>query len=868
MEPTLLTRALLAKRTLWGAAALCATAPAWAQSPCATETTAKHLDAGLPGPRLRTPDGPPVPGRPFSLRVDAGPPGAVGVLLVGLSETSVFLPKYGVTLFPGLPHLVQTFALNELGASPKLQAILALDPALCGVAGAAQAGVLDPGAPQGLAFTNGLRLHVGSVVSRPLPGLGVQFPAGPDTLSRGDMDGDGLLDLVGANSDLGRLGVVLGRGDGSFEPVHSQVIGIGCVASVIADFDVDGNLDFALTNDAFASPLFVFLGNGDGSLDPARTFPSGQEPNGIVAADFDDDGDPDLAVANLDSEDVSIYRSRGNGSFSGPVFFPAGGAPRGLVTADFDGDGASDLALRNAPDVAILLGHGDATFAAPLSIPLGFTSRGVAAGDLDGDSLVDLAVSGVTSLTAARVASWLGNGDGTFAAGPVLLVPGGIGEPLLGDLDADGILDLSFFGPDHQFEVALGRGDGSFADPALYQLVRALDSPQLADFDGDGLLDLVGAQGGTRFAAFYRGQAGASFPRVSRITGQEFPLDVTSADFDGDGAPDLAIPNRYSTRVTIHLGDGAGGFTAAGEHQAGDGIRAIQAVDLEGDGDQDLVVPNGFGVAVLLGDGEGDFAPQTSFPVGGNLQSVAVGDLDGDGLPDLALTRYDDDDLALLRGLGAGGFGPASFVASGDGPVEVEIGDLDQDGFLDLATANYNGGRVAVHLGLGGGSFADPTFFSVGVGPTSLDAGDLDQDGIPDLAVAKADESASQVAVLLGQGGGSFAPPLLLASGDSPGSLRVADLDGDGSLDLVAVNGKTLYSESGGTLALHLGRGDGTFEPLQQFVAQTFSGGVSSVALDVFDLDGALDAAVVEPGSIAGSLFRGNVLVLLNPIGE
>jgi hypothetical protein len=864
------TRVLARIVALAAVSAWLAPASLSAQSPCGAATLAKTLDAGVVGPRLRTPGGPPIVGESFAMRVDAGAPGATGQLVLGLSRIQVFVPKYSVTLFAGPPYLHESFVLDGAGVSPSLTSIPALDPALCGASAVAQAVVFDASAPRGLAFSNGLRLQIGVANTRPFPGLAVEFPWNPDLMSYGDMDEDGILDLVASDCGLGRIGVALGRGDGSFDLASSEILSVGCVKSVIADFDLDGHPDCALTYDFFAGSVRVIEGLGNGALGAQTTLASGLDPMGIVSADFDQDGNPDLATANEGSDDVSIHRGRGDLTFEGPVFFEAGQDPEGLVGARLDADGAPDLAVYGEQEVRVLIGNGDGSFGTPQVYAMPGAPRGIAADDVDQDAIVDLVVGVISSSSASRIVTLLGLGDGTFAPGPELVLADGIGsEPFLADLDADGILDASFLSADvtfvssvWRFDVALGRGDGSFDDPALYELNGTLLSPRLADFDADGRFDLVGARLSTRRAVLYRGLEEGTFPRMSLVDALDQPLALTSADFDGDGASDLAIPNRLSTLVSIHRGDATGGFTMTGSFSGGDAMREIAAADLDDDGDQDLAVPNATRVSILLGDGNAGFAPRTSYPLGTDTITITVGDLDGNGLPDLALASAANDEVAILLGVGAGVFGAPTHVHTSSRPFEVELADVDADGDLDLATANASPGTAAIHLGRGNGTFELPAYYPAGPGAASLAAADLDADGKLDLALA--DPGLDQVALLFGLGAGAFEAPSFLAAGNYPVSLRAADLDADGALDLIAVNRDTGTS-SGGALAVLSGNGDRTFEPLQQFSVQNDA---IDLTLADFDLDGLLDAATVELGGSPFSTSPGTAFVLLNAIGE
>src|SRR5476651_477090 len=136
--------------------------------------------------------------------------------------------------------------------------------------------------------------------------------------------------------------------------------------------------------------------------------------------------------------------------------------------------------------------------------------------------------------------------------------------------------------------------------------------------------------------------------------------------------------------------------------------------------------------------------------------------------------------------------------ATGNGPISVAIGDLDGDGKPDLAVANQGSATISVlrNTSVSGsitsGSFAPKVDFATGNSPSSVAIGDLDGDGRPDLAVANG--SSSTVSVLLNTSvsgsitSGSFAAKVDFATGAQPESVAVGDLDGDGKPDLVTAN--------------------------------------------------------------------------------
>src|SRR5262249_38340245 len=105
------------------------------------------------------------------------------------------------------------------------------------------------------------------------------FDAGsfPVSVAVGDFNGDGALDLAVANQDFGRVSVLLGNGDGSFQAPRSLSAGSHPTSVAVGDFNGDGALDLAVGN-RDSNNVSVLLGDGDGSFQVARDFGAGRGP--------------------------------------------------------------------------------------------------------------------------------------------------------------------------------------------------------------------------------------------------------------------------------------------------------------------------------------------------------------------------------------------------------------------------------------------------------------------------------------------------------------------------------------------------------------------------------------------------------------
>lgn len=284
-----------------------------------------------------------------------------------------------------------------------------------------------------------------------------QYPVGYATkpnahaVIAADFNGDGRIDLATAdNGNVGLPGppavsVLLGNGDGTFQPHLDSATAEGPFALAAGDFNGDGKLDVAtaLYNDNTGSQVSVLLGKGNGTFYPHVEYQAGSSPNAVVVGDFNGDGKLDLVTENGDtgSGDINVLLGNGDGTFQSPVEYPAGAIPFfGLATGDFNGDGHLDLAVvsQGNDSVSILLGNGDGSFRPPASYAVGVNPTGLALGDFNADGVLDLAV-----VERYGVAVMLGNGDGTFGA-PSKFTTGAVtlGPLTVGDFNGDGKLDM------------------------------------------------------------------------------------------------------------------------------------------------------------------------------------------------------------------------------------------------------------------------------------------------------------------------------------------------------------------------------------------------------------------------------------------
>jgi hypothetical protein len=635
--------------------------------------------------------------------------------------------------------------------------------------------------------------------------------------------------------------------------------GNGTVFVAVGDFNGDGKVDLVIAD--WGPPgVSILLSNGDGTFQPARSFAAGTNPSSVAVGDFNGDGKLDLAVANWTSNDVSVLLGNGDGTFQPAVSFAAGNTPRSVAVADFNHDGKLDLVVANwgcnqscAPgNVSVLLGNGDGTFRPAQNFSVGVAPVSVAVGDFNGDGIPDLAVANagdpIGGGQLGSVSVLLGVGDGTFRPAADLSAGSSPSSVALGDFNGDGKLDLAVTDSvTGSVLVLLGNRDGSFqtargfpSDSGAHSLP---DGIAVGDFNGDGKPDLLVANNAFDTFSVLLGVGDGSFgPPISFAAGGA-PEAVAVGDFNGDGLLDMAGVNSVSGTVSVLLGSGDGRFLAARSYPTNGASFFTAAADFNNDGKLDVVTPG----SLLLGNGDGTFQPPQDLASGSEPFSVAIGDFNGDGNLDLAITNNDgSSNVSILLGNGDGTFRPAMIFDVGAPARSVAVGDFNGDGRLDLAVTNVGclqcpPSTVAVLLGNGDGTFQAAKTFSVGSDPESLATADLNGDGKLDLVIA---DGANGASVLLGNGDGTFQPVQFFPAGSFPASVTVRDFNGDGKPDLVVVN-----SASGGpqgAVFLLLGNGDGTFQTAKNLATL---GDLWSVVIGDFNGDGKPDVAVTSGDS-------------------
>lgn len=689
------------------------------------------------------------------------------------------------------------------------------------------------------------------------------FPEFINCAASGDIDGDGLLDVVvGFRGVIQELPLVslCNNGDGTFRYIEGpEYHNYGYVALALEDVDLDGDLDAIALNSTIAR---IFRGNGDGTFQVPTLVYLNENANDIATGDMNGDGAPDLVTSSSNYHNITLVLGNGDGTFGSPVSYalgdPAYYSPVSVAVGDLNNDGYDDVATanRNRDSVSVLLAQGDGTLQPAVVYPAGNEPKDVTFGDLDGDQILDLIAVNYedTHLTIMH-----GNGDGTFGEAESPPVPNHCTSATICDLNDDNRMDLAFSSGHyhdevHQVPILLANGDGTFQQSFTG---TPYESSQViaGDFNSDNQPDLVIQ---SNVLSLLPGKSDGSFMAAETldIVSWSGPIAVALADLDGNQNLDLVVANNFDNNAWIFLGNGDGTFQSEHQYWMGSNPVALDLADFNGDGNQDMAMAGwshsavrGY-VTVRLGNGNGHFQQPSHYLDVNRTYSLASGDLDGDGDLDLAVScRFPDlyDRISILVGQGDGTFSVgSSYILLPDTPEDLALGDIDGDGHPDLVVVTLDEGTF---LMLGNGDNTFQSAINLGHNGHATAIGDLNSDGNPDLVVGNADrpEGGTGATVLLGKGDGTFFDAVSYPAPGFAMSIVLEDINADGSLDIVM---GTNYSN----VSILPGNGDGTF---QNATGYGIGEDALSVALGDLDNDGLPDLAAATTAHDRISLLFG-----------
>jgi hypothetical protein len=619
------------------------------------------------------------------------------------------------------------------------------------------------------------------------------------SLSTGDFNGDGIIDLLTANNSTNDVSVFGGNGNGTFNGLNGISAGTAPVSIVTGDINRDGKQDFIVANQGSNNvmlftatyPGLAVTGNlvaiNDGSIATSASNNTnfGQTFNGFPvqksfsinnnnrsnlsvntititgpnAANFSIQGTPVLPsqLSALGSMNFNILftPSATTGAYSATIHVNS----QDCVKPDYDFVVQANVVqnpLGTYPNVILNSGaNGNVT---PSAAPASLSSLTAITSPAFKGIITANPVSGVVRITNAYPAGnytlTLKNnsvtlGSFSLTVNEAACSPGKFGTATsisgsgsdfvsVGDFNNDNIQDLLICNYSaNNISIKLGNGSGGFSGSTTVNITNPF-AATIADFNGDGNQDFVVTSSLTTNATICLGNGTGGFPTTTNIAVGNDPAIVVAGDINNDGNMDLAIANPAN--VNIRLGNGAGGFTSAANIIGGTPY-SLAFTDVNADQNLDLVIASNYSGALKLGvatgNGNGNFnGPSPVSITGTNLRSVVVNDFNEDGLSDIFTVNNGTNDYAAFALNNFGQFSFASTGSTGTQPSYVASADFDGNGFMDVIYANTGSNTIQSRAGNGNANFQSAVTCGTGNGPQCIAVGDFNGDGIHDIATA------------------------------------------------------------------------------------------------------------------------------------
>ncbi|WP_027420297.1 T9SS type A sorting domain-containing protein [Crocinitomix catalasitica] len=586
-----------------------------------------------------------------------------------------------------------------------------------------------------------------------------EVPGTPKAVDIGDVDNDGFLDVLVAQS-AGRIVSVFKTEGSPLSWVNSTIIEYITIPydGQLLDMDEDGDLDvlfnFVAPGDASAIRWYENLDDGNFSADPVWSEGGVDYPRKSIYKDVDNDGLKDIVSTSTVGENKIVWN-------------------KNLGTGEF-----SDLALIS-DDVLD-----------PLSVSVG---------DIDNDGDNDVLS---ISVTDQKVALYRNLGDGVFDDQEVLFSELPYPQTIdLADFDNDGNLDIMVsykyeFGEYNVEQPVVwfkNLGGGSFDGSYNYISINTYRPEKLDvfDIDGDGLDDVLAIDFQLDKVYWYKNHGDLNF-QLKEIISDDFdePVSACAGDFDNDGDIDIAVCEKEGAIISWFENTGDGNF---GDKQilvddAEDG-KDIECYDINGDGYLELLSLDFDKLSVIFNDA-GEFRDYIyEYDDMGSMTTFELVDIDADGNVDLIYTHGRDNEVRWRKNNGYGLFRDPQAIATGVSyDAGIHYGDINGDGLMDVVVGFTTGVPVKWYENLGDLGFGDANIlYSEHTDPKIVQMADLDNDGDPDLLIGGANYPEDDALVWLENlGDATFGEPQSISnSHDLIREILASDLDNDGDFDVL-----------------------------------------------------------------------------------
>jgi hypothetical protein len=691
----------------------------------------------------------------------------------------------------------------------------------------------------------------------------------PHAISIADFNNDGKPDVVvakGSSTTVSVLTNTSSNGNVSFDaPLELTAAGNSHECSATGDLDGDGKIDLVTANTWNSNSISIFRNTTTGATINFASKLDYATDNGaysVAIMDLDNDGKPDIIAANNGSNNISLYKNRstpGVIAFDNRIDISAPTNPFSVIANDLDGDGKPELIYttqNTSSNLSVMKNKSvkdTFSFDAPIVLANFSTPFVVAVGDLDGDGLPDVAAaSGSSVIIVKRNLSTPGNL--AFSGLQLSYATDSYADGVaIADIDGDGKPDLATANRmDNSVSVLKNIGSPgsiSFGSHVDYAVGEAPIFLAVSDLNGDQQPDIVSANSSSTFISILTNIVGAnitpviqSFSPTTGVVGSSVTIKgsnftgTTSVTFGGVNASSFTINSDTTITAVVAQGNtgsvvvttpkgtvGMPGFTFVGptitSFTPGVGVAGttvniygtnftntsavqfggtaaasfivntstfISAVVANGSsGDVSVTTPNG--TATLGGFSYGlpvitNVAP-LSAPVGttvtitgDNFSTTATDNIVFFGAVKASVSSATATELKVIV--------PAGAIYT---PITVTVNRLTA-----YSSMPFNTSFAADSTTITVNSFSNAGDYSAGAYPVSVTICDLDDDGKPDIITSNAlGNSISVLKNVSTAGNLSFLQKTDLSAGTDTKRTVTADLDGDGKQDVVAVNFNT-----------------------------------------------------------------------------
>lgn len=631
-----------------------------------------------------------------------------------------------------------------------------------------------------------------------------------------DLTGDRFPEVVCSGDQLGYVAIFRNIA-GVLQPGSSAISSVVAQNITHEDMDFDGDTDLIVSEVVGGNPgpTSIYLNNGSGQFSLGTQISASSSLIYVAAvqvADINQDGFMDVIRAGYGGQ-VELFYGATGGFTQSTALVTASGVVS-IKLADMDSDGDLDLitGAGSFPSGVSYFRNDPSGQWVDLSARLPFSNsscKTVEIADFNRDSLLDIICSGyglrlsLQTSTGVFIDGWQRLASLPVGAASVMTVS---------DINGDLIPDLIVTRFREEALVLINNGEKFLSQTHLNPLIEMpyynIMDLCFADFDGDGAVEVLAASGtsGSIASNIYKINPGAQFQRRTSLQGQNVTTEACAVgDLDGDGDIDIVLANNFDDE--LHLNNGVGVFTpSATSISAGTSSISsdVAVADLNADGLKDIIFVGSvdsqnrtFSSRVLLNRGAGLFSQQILRIPDSPWRKVAVGDVDGDGLPEIFITSYTK--RILLHNNGAGVFSPMLTPGFG-GATNALFADVNGDAKLDILAvgAVANTTQPGLFLGNGRGSFSPVPAVQAGMW-NSAAVFDANGDGIQDIALSANSLDGLVDTIYIQSRNGSFTARDIYNSGipiDTKEMFPI-DLDQDGDLDLIKLEGASLFPGAG-----------------------------------------------------------------------